>query len=79
MIGSDKIGNFSVIADTMAPDENTLLRKPHSSRAKSTSESDEIKKYAVSQGMRTLREEALEKFTSGLTTLEEVLRVTTEE
>ena len=40
---------------------------------------DEIKKYAVSQGMMTLRDSALENFALGLTTLEEVLRVTAEE
>ena len=41
--------------------------------------SDEIKKYAISQGMITLRDSALEVFASGLTTLEEVMRITTEE
>lgn len=41
--------------------------------------SDEIEKYAVSRGMMTLRDSALEIFASGLTTLEEVLRITTEE
>lgn len=40
---------------------------------------DEIRKYALSQGMMTLRDSALEDFASGLTTLEEVLRVTLEE
>jgi len=40
---------------------------------------DEIKKYAVSRGMTTLRDSALENFAAGLTTLEEVLRITTEE
>lgn len=40
---------------------------------------DEIKKYAVSQGMTTLRDGALENFAAGLTTLEDVLRITTEE
>ncbi|MEE9499855.1 MAG: GspE/PulE family protein [Candidatus Omnitrophota bacterium] len=41
--------------------------------------SDEIEKYAVSKGMMALRDSALEIFASGLTTLEEVLRITTEE
>ena len=41
--------------------------------------SEEIKKYAVSCGMMALRDSALENFASGLTTLEEVLRLTTEE
>ncbi len=40
---------------------------------------DEIKKYAVSRGMMTLRDSALENFAAGLTTLEEVLRITTGE
>jgi len=37
--------------------------------------SDEIKKVAVEQGMRTLRHDGQEKVRLGLTTLEEVLRV----
>jgi type IV pilus assembly protein PilB len=37
--------------------------------------SDEIKKVAVEQGMRTLRADGQEKVRLGLTTLEEVLRV----
>ena len=37
--------------------------------------SDEIKKVAVSQGMRTLREDGMEKVVLGMTSLEEVLRV----
>jgi len=41
--------------------------------------SDEIDNYAVKEGMMTLRDSILENFASGLTTLEEVLRVTTEE
>ena len=40
--------------------------------------SDEIKDYAVKHGMRTLRDNALEKFTTGMTTLEEVLRITSD-
>ena len=40
---------------------------------------DEIKRYAVSKGMKTLRENALKKFAQGLTSLEEVLRITSEE
>ena len=40
--------------------------------------SDEIKQYAVSKGMRTLRDNALEKLAMGITTLEEVLRITSE-
>ena len=37
--------------------------------------SDEIKKAAVAQGMRTLRQDGMEKVRLGLTSLEEVLRV----
>ncbi len=37
---------------------------------------EEIREQAVKQGMRTLREDALAKAQSGLTTVEEVLRVT---
>lgn len=40
---------------------------------------DDIKKYAVSKGMVTLRENALRKFALGWTSLEEVLRITSEE
>ena len=38
-----------------------------------------IKEYAVSRGMRTLRDDGLAKAAAGITTLEEVLRVTQEE
>ncbi|MFH1244904.1 MAG: GspE/PulE family protein [Candidatus Omnitrophota bacterium] len=41
--------------------------------------SNKIKEYARSQGMNTLRENGVEKFISGETTIEEVLRVTAEE
>lgn len=41
--------------------------------------SDQIKTYAVSRGMRTLRQEGLEHAMAGRTSLEEVLRVTAEE
>jgi type IV pilus assembly protein PilB len=37
-----------------------------------------IRQTAVEKGMRTLREDALDKVKAGLTTIEEVLRVTTE-
>jgi type IV pilus assembly protein PilB len=37
--------------------------------------SDEIRRLAVEQGMRTLRQDGMEKVKLGLTTLEEVLRV----
>jgi type IV pilus assembly protein PilB len=41
--------------------------------------SSEIKEYACKHGMKTLRENGLEKFIRGETTLEEVLRMTAEE
>ncbi len=41
--------------------------------------SNEIKDYARKHGMKTLRENGLEKFIQGDTTLEEVLRMTAEE
>lgn len=40
---------------------------------------DDIKNYAISQGMKTLRDDAMEKYKQGITTMEEVLRVTSEE
>ncbi len=39
----------------------------------------EIKNYAISKGMSTLRVDALKKFCMGLTTLDEVIRVTSED
>jgi general secretion pathway protein E len=36
----------------------------------------EIKEYAISRGMRTLRDDGLAKAAAGITTIEEVLRVT---
>ena len=41
--------------------------------------STEIKNYARAHGMKTLRENGLEKFVQGKTTLEEILRTTAEE
>jgi type II secretory ATPase GspE/PulE/Tfp pilus assembly ATPase PilB-like protein len=41
--------------------------------------SDEIKEYAVSKGMKTLRDDAFQKVIMGVTTIEEALRITTEE
>ncbi|MBI3252083.1 MAG: Flp pilus assembly complex ATPase component TadA [Candidatus Omnitrophica bacterium] len=39
----------------------------------------EIKDYAVKKGMTTLRDDALKKFCQGLTTLDEIARVTSED
>ena len=41
--------------------------------------SDQIKSYAVTHGMETLRDCGINNFILGNTTLEEVLRVTSEE
>lgn len=40
---------------------------------------DDIRNYAVSKGMKTLRDDGLEKVKNGITSMEEVLRVTAEE
>ncbi|MDP2980717.1 MAG: GspE/PulE family protein, partial [Candidatus Omnitrophota bacterium] len=40
---------------------------------------DDIRNYAVSKGMKTLRDDGMEKYKNGVTTMEEVVRVTTEE
>jgi type IV pilus assembly protein PilB len=40
---------------------------------------DYIKKYAISKGMKTLRDDAMDKYQQGMTTMEEILRVTAEE
>jgi len=41
--------------------------------------SGEIKEYAISKGMKTIRDDGMAKVAAGITTLEEVLRVTQEE
>lgn len=41
--------------------------------------SDQIKEYGIKHGMKTLRDNALENFVRGITSLEEVLRVTSED
>jgi len=40
---------------------------------------DDIREYAVSKGMKTLRDDAMEKYKDGVTTMEEVSRVTSED
>ncbi len=40
---------------------------------------DAIRDYAVSQGMKTLRDDGMEKYKNGVTSMEEIVRVTTEE
>ena len=39
----------------------------------------QIKEYAVSRGMKTLRDDGLTRAAAGITTIEEVLRVTQED
>ncbi|MBU4457177.1 MAG: GspE/PulE family protein, partial [Candidatus Omnitrophica bacterium] len=39
---------------------------------------DKVRNYAISKGMKTLRQDAMEKYEKGVTTKEEVLRVTSE-
>jgi type II secretory ATPase GspE/PulE/Tfp pilus assembly ATPase PilB-like protein len=43
-----------------------------------TSEADQIKRIAIENGMRTLREAGLNRVREGITTIEEVMRVTSE-
>ncbi|MEK6732548.1 MAG: GspE/PulE family protein [Candidatus Omnitrophota bacterium] len=40
---------------------------------------DDIRNYAISKGMKTLRDDGLEKVKNGVTSMEEVLRVTAED
>lgn len=40
---------------------------------------DEIRDYAVSKGMKTLRDDGMDKYKNGVTSMEEVTRVATEE
>jgi general secretion pathway protein E len=44
-----------------------------------STESNTIKRAAVHKGMRTLREDGAQKVLAGVTTIEEVMLVTTEE
>jgi general secretion pathway protein E len=39
----------------------------------------EIREYALSRGMKTLRDDGLAKVAAGMTTVEEVVRVTQED
>ena len=43
-----------------------------------SSEADAIKRVALENGMRTLREAGLDRIREGLTTIEEIMRVTSE-
>jgi type II secretory ATPase GspE/PulE/Tfp pilus assembly ATPase PilB-like protein len=61
-----RIGIFEVLV------VNEAIRK----MVEEKNSADEIKKKAVELGMKTLREDGLDKVRSGLTTIEEILRVT---
>lgn len=71
----NQTGYYGRIAllETLVPDEK--IRDMILSRASNS----EIKEYACSTGMKTLRENAWANVLSGVTTLEEMLRVTSEE
>ncbi|MFA5839426.1 MAG: GspE/PulE family protein [Candidatus Margulisiibacteriota bacterium] len=58
------------IFELLLPDE--AIRKMINDKISS----DQIRKYAVEHGMRTLYDDGMEKVKAGLTTLDEVLRVT---
>jgi type IV pilus assembly protein PilB len=62
-----RTGIFEVLPATPAVREAVMGRAP----------SETLREIAVSEGMRTLRQDGLEKALEGKTTLEEVLRVTT--
>jgi type IV pilus assembly protein PilB len=62
-----RAGIYEVMPMTNKLKELTLARKPTS----------EVTEMAIKEGMLTLRDEALLKFKKGITTLEEVIRVTT--
>ncbi len=65
-------GRFGIL-ETLTVDDP--IREMIAERAST----DQIKAYALSHGMRTLRQEGLEHAMAGRTSLEEVLRVTAEE
>jgi type IV pilus assembly protein PilB len=60
--------------------EALLIDDPVREMVMKKASSDEIKDYAIKKlGMKTLRDNALENFALGITTLEEVLRATSED
>jgi type IV pilus assembly protein PilB len=63
-----RMGTLEVLTMDDKIREMTIARKT----------SDAIKDYATQHGMKTLRDNAIEKFILGLTTLEEVMRITSE-
>jgi len=64
-----RIGIFEI----MLPDDE--IRALIVSKASST----DIRKAAIKNGMRSIKEDGIEKVKSGVTTLEEILRVTQQE
>lgn len=70
--GKGYIGRIGIFETFIVNDE---IRQMISSRA----DSQDIKNLAVSKGMKTLRADGIEKASMGITTLEEVLRVTQED
>jgi type II secretory ATPase GspE/PulE/Tfp pilus assembly ATPase PilB-like protein len=53
-----------------------MLNEPIRELIMKKASSEEIKKKAVSLGMRTLKDDGLEKIKAGITTVDEVMRVT---
>jgi general secretion pathway protein E len=66
-LGRTGIYELLIVTD---PIKATVLKNP---------DSGSIKKAALAEGMRTLRSDGAQKVLKGITTLEEVLRVTQEE
>jgi type II secretory ATPase GspE/PulE/Tfp pilus assembly ATPase PilB-like protein len=56
--------------------EILMLNEPIRELIMKKASSEEIKKKAVSLGMRTLKDDGLEKIKAGITTVDEVMRVT---
>ncbi len=76
--GCDKCFNLGTIG-RMGIYEFLLIDSELCSMIIKQTPSGVIKEYAISRGMRTLREDGLAKAAAGITTIEEVLRVTQED
>jgi len=59
--------------------EMLLLNEPIRELILARASSQQIKQKAISQGMRTLRQDGLEKVVAGITTITEIVRVTQQE
>ncbi len=68
--------NFSGFKGRTGIHEFLLLGKPIKDLIMKKASADEIKRVAIQQGMRTLRQAGWDKVMKGITTLEEILRVT---